>query len=76
MLCFVPGGTHPWYVFKGNPISKVNRNSGNASVVDYDLIPTPPNVALAFELLNRGPNYNAKLARRKIIKIVMHLCGI
>jgi hypothetical protein len=61
----ITGGGYPWYVFKGNPISKVNKLVDHSSVVDYDIMPTPINIAEAFNYLNQGPNYNGKLARGK-----------
>lgn len=59
----ITGGAHPWYVFKGSPILKVNKLKDHSSVVDYDLMPTPLNIAQAFHYLNQGTNYNRKLTR-------------
>ncbi|CAE7521230.1 unnamed protein product [Symbiodinium microadriaticum] len=48
------GGTHPWYVFVGTPLSRRVRED---SLVDVDVIPTPPVIAEALHYVNMGPNY-------------------
>lgn len=71
LLHNITGGDHPWYVFKGNPISKVNKLMDHSSVVDYDIMPTPLSIAQAFNYLNQGPNYDTSLARGKCKSITM-----
>lgn len=44
------GGSHPWYVFLGNPIPRLSE--AESSLVRYDRCPTPPAVQQAFERVN------------------------
>jgi len=46
----IVGGKHPWYVFKGHPIPHMSE--GEDSLVQYDIVPTPPSITKAFELFN------------------------
>ena len=69
----ITGGTHPWYVFKGNPVLKVNKIKDHSSVVDYDMIPTPLSIAQAFNYLNQGANYDSKRTRGKEVLSVSSL---
>jgi hypothetical protein len=45
----LPGGAHPWYVFKGHPVPSMSDESPN-SLVPYEQCPTPRSLQLAFEL--------------------------
>jgi hypothetical protein len=44
------GGSHPWYVFLGNPIPR--QSEADNSLVRYDRCPTPEAVQHAFERVN------------------------
>ena len=44
------GGKHPWYVFKGHPIPY--QSEKEASLVQYDTLPTPRLLQKAFERMN------------------------
>jgi hypothetical protein len=63
----ISGGEYPWYVFKGNPIRKVNDLNDHSSVVDFDLMPTPPSIEEVFHHIGEGRNYNSDEAHRKYI---------
>jgi hypothetical protein len=71
----ITGGAHPWYVFKGNPILKVNKINDHSSVVDYDIMPTPVSIAQAFNYLNQGINYDGKRARGECCTVLCCLSG-
>ena len=77
----ITGGSHPFYVFKGNPIEKVNKLIDGNSVVNYDIMPTPVSIAKAFNYLSRGPNYVKKeigglylLRWKNVICVYLQFC--
>mmetsp|Transcript_15922 Transcript_15922/g.26788 ORF Transcript_15922/g.26788 Transcript_15922/m.26788 type:complete len:604 (+) Transcript_15922:538-2349(+) len=43
----IQGGTHPWYVFKGNPVTRLSDR--HDSLVKLENCPTPPVLQQAFE---------------------------
>jgi len=58
----ITGGEHPWYIFQGNPIAKVNDDKNHKSVVEFGLIPTPPAVSQLFTYIGQGKNYDRQAA--------------
>ena len=46
----MPGGHHPWYVFRGHPIPSVSDSESNTdSFVPLHLVRTPPHMQQGFE---------------------------
>ena len=45
------GGHHPWYVFRGHPIPATSDEDREHSFVPLDIVPTPPHMQQAFELV-------------------------
>ena len=61
----ITGGDHPWYIFQGNPISKINQDRDHKSVVDFDAIPTPLAVSQVFTYIGQGKSYDQQSAHCK-----------